>query len=85
MRPILKSVLIKPSEAQKESSEGILLPDQPDRDFRVKQAEVVAIGEGVSQFKVGDTVFYKRYAADDVEINGEMMYLIEESDVLLVL
>jgi len=85
MRPIFKSVLIKPSEAQKESSEGILLPDQPDKDFRVKQAEVVAIGGDVTQFKVGDTVFYKKYSADDCEIDGVMMFLIEESDVLGVL
>lgn len=84
MRPILKSVLIRQIEVEKESKEGILIADTPEADYRVRKAEVVAIGEKVECFKSGDIVFYRKFSADDLDIDGEKLFVIEENDVVLV-
>jgi chaperonin GroES len=93
IKPLHDNVVIKPQEAQKTTKAGIVLPDTVDKG-KPEQGAVIAIGTGKildngtvakMSVKVGDKVMFKKYAADEIEIAGEKVILISESDILAVL
>ncbi|HEY4508919.1 MAG TPA: co-chaperone GroES [Candidatus Paceibacterota bacterium] len=97
--PLGSRVLIKPftkEDLQKENtaknSFGIILPDAGSKE-KSEQGIVLAVGAGDYQdgklvpvsVKVGDKVVFSKYGYEDVEVDGEELYLIKEENVLAVL
>ena len=85
--PIGERVLVKPyTEADlrkggKKSS--IILPESMSKE-RSAQGKVLAVGEG-KKVKVGDTVVFSKYGYDEVETDGEELYLIKEENIVAVI
>jgi chaperonin GroES len=92
LRPLQDRVIVKQSEAEEKTKSGILLPDTAKE--KPTKGKVVAVGPGKLDdsgkpmelgVRVGDTVYYGKYSGTDVEIDGEKLVILRESDVLGVL
>ena len=92
LRPLQDRVIVKQSEAEEKTKSGILLPDAAKE--KPTKGKVVAVGPGKLDdngkameigLRVGDTVYYGKYSGTDVEIDGQKLVILRESDVLGVL
>ena len=89
LKPLDDRVVIEPLEAEEKTSGGILLPDTAKQ--KPQQGKVVAVGPGkltdkgtrtALAVKVGDTVLFGKYSGSDVEVNGQELKILRESDIL---
>ena len=93
LRPLADRVIVKQSEAEEKTKSGILLPDTAKE--KPTKGKVVAVGPGKLDEKngkpmelgvrVGDNVYYGKYSGTDVEIDGQKLVILRESDLLGVL
>lgn len=92
IRPLHDRVVVRRKEEEKMSSGGIVLPGSATE--KPNQGEVIAIGSGrvlesgetrALDVKVGDTVVFGKYAGTDtIEVDGEELIIISESDIKAV-
>jgi len=91
--PIGGNILVKPKTEDTISASGIVLPDTVDKE-KPQKGEVVALGTGkrdqsgkLVEFnvKVGDTVLFKKYSPDELEVDGVKYLIMDEDAVLCVL
>jgi chaperonin GroES len=89
IRPLDDRVVVKPLEAQDKTTGGILLPDTAKQ--KPQRGRVVAVGEGKLRennqrsplsVAVGDEVIYGRYSGSDIEVDGQELKIMRESDLL---
>jgi len=69
IQPLFDQILIKPVE-----DTGIL---HGDNVLICEYGEIVALGEEVTNVKVGDTLAFVKWGTNDVEINGTKHYFIK--------
>lgn len=97
IQPLGDRVLVKPfTEAELKgegkASYGIILPDSVSKE-KSAQGKVLAVGEGrwddgklvPMQVKVGDVVIFSKYSYDEVEHEGEELYLLKEDNIFAVI
>lgn len=65
---------------QPENKAGIILHQSSQE--RPLQGTVIAIGPAVEDIKVGDLVAYTRFAPNEIEIDGETLFVMEEKQIL---
>jgi chaperonin GroES len=89
LKPLDDRVVVEPTEADEKTAGGILLPDTAKQ--KPQQGKVVAVGPGKLNddgnrlalgVKVGDTVLYGKYSGSDVEVNGQELKILRETDIL---
>ena len=92
LKPLQDRVIVKQSEAEEKTKSGIVLPDSAKE--KPTKGKVIAVGPGRLDDKgkpmelgvrVGDTVYYGKYSGTDVEIDGQKLVILRETDVLGVL
>ena len=92
IRPLDDRVVVEPSEAEEKTPGGIVLPDTARE--KPQRGKVMATGpgklldsgeRGKMSVKVGDEVFYGKYSGTEVELNGETVVVLRESDILAIL
>lgn len=87
LKPLADRVVIKPAEAEEKTVNGIIIPDNAKE--KPLRGEVVAVGNGTKDeemvLKVGDTVLYGKYAGTEIELEGEKLLIMRQSDVLATL
>ena len=74
-------VQISPSEGERRSRAGILIPATAEITRRLTWAEVVAVGPHVRTVKVGDTVLFNPEDRFEVEVHGEEYVILRERDI----
>ena len=95
LKPLGNRVLLRPFREEMERTVGkikIVLPESV-RDKKSDKGKVLAVGEGRYEdgklvpmnLKVGDTVIFSKYGYDEVEVNGEELYLVKEENILAVI
>lgn len=93
IKPLGDRVLIRALEAVTKTRSGIIIPDTANKE-RPEQGIVVAVGEGRTTdqgalikpaVKVGDTVIFSKYGPDEIKIDGEEYYILNESNILAVI
>ena len=97
--PLTDRVLVRPfTEADlrkgviKKPSLQLILPDSMTKE-KSAQGKVLAVGEGrwvegklvPVRVKVGDVVIFSKYGYDEVEHQGEELYLLKEENILAVI
>lgn len=92
--PLADRVLVKPEEAADEKSpSGIIIPDTAKKE-KPEQGKVIAVGEGKRtdkgevlplRVKVGDTIVFSKYGYDEVTIDDEEYYIVNEANILAVM
>ena len=89
LNPLDDRIVVKQLEAQEKTSGGIILPDSAKEKPQI--GTVIAVGPGKllddgkrskMSVKLKDEVFYSKYLGNDVEIDGQKLVILRESDVL---
>jgi chaperonin GroES len=89
VRPLDDRVVVQPMESESRTAGGIVLPDSAKE--KPQRGTVVAVGagklldngkRGELSVHVGDQVIYGKYGGTDIEISGEEVKILRESDIL---
>ncbi len=79
-------ILVKPMAAEEKTISGIIIPDSAKE--KPQQGEVILVGADKTdepmEVKVGDTVFYGKYAGTELKIDDVDYLLMPQSDVLYI-
>ena len=86
--PLADRVAIRPLEESETMKGGLYIPDTAKE--KPIQGDVIAVGSGRLEkgervpmdLKVGDRVVYGKYSGTQVDLEGEEIILIKESDVI---
>ena len=87
--PLSDRIAIRPIVEEDKTVGGIIIPDTAKE--KPMRGEVVAVGSGAHDqsgnliamnVKVGDKVLYGKWGGTGVKIDGKMIIIIKESDVL---
>jgi chaperonin GroES len=91
IKPLYDYVVIK-AMAEEVTKSGIVLPDTISKE-KPEQGEVMAVGEGkllengqraAMSVKVGDRVIFRKYAANEMKIEGQEYLIVREGDVIAI-
>ncbi|MEC7566273.1 MAG: co-chaperone GroES [Planctomycetota bacterium] len=89
VRPLDDRVVIRPADSEEVTAGGIVLPDSAKE--KPQRGEVVAVGSGrllesgdraTLSIEVGDVVIYGKFGGADMEVNGEEVKILRESEIL---
>ena len=93
IRPLYDRVVVRRNEEEETSAGGIVLPGSAKE--KPNQGEVVAVGDGkvldngeqrALSVKVGDKIVFGQYAGSNkIEVNGEELILMSESEIYAVI
>jgi chaperonin GroES len=92
-KPLSNHLFLEPLEEEKVTKSGIVIPDSAEKE-RPTKGKVIAIGEGKRNekgeltpmsVKVGDTVLFKKYGPDEVELDGKKYLVGDEDDILAII
>jgi len=85
--PLHDRVIIQPAAAEQKTAGGIIIPDTAKE--KPQRGTVVAAGPGKKDepvsVKVGDTVLYGKYAGTEIQIDGNDLLIMRESDILAII
>lgn len=93
LRPVGGHIIVEMAEKEQKTASGILLPDTGDKE-RPEQGKVMAVGPGkfmengtrqVMEVKIGDTVVFKKYGPDEVEVDGKKFLVVGADDVMAII
>ncbi|HEX4104088.1 MAG TPA: co-chaperone GroES [Candidatus Paceibacterota bacterium] len=91
-KPLSNHLFIEPLEEERTTKGGIVLPDTAEKEKPIK-GKVLAVGPGKRNekgetmsmsVKIGDTVLFKKYGPDEIEIEGKKYLVGDEDDILAV-
>ncbi|MDD2551814.1 MAG: co-chaperone GroES [Dysgonamonadaceae bacterium] len=86
IKPLADRVLVKPAAAEEKTVSGIIIPDTAKE--KPLKGEVLATGDGTKDeemvVKKGDEVLYSKYAGTEIELNGEKLIIMRQSDILAI-
>jgi chaperonin GroES len=89
LRPLDDRVVVKPVEAEERTAGGIVLPDTAKE--KPQRGKVVSVGpgkllengsRGTLSVAIGDEVIYGKYSGTDIEIEGDDVKILRETDIL---
>jgi chaperonin GroES len=84
--PLHDRVIVKPAPAEEKTAGGIIIPDTAKE--KPQRGVVVAAGPGKKDepmsVKSGDTVLYGKYAGTEIQIDGDDLLIMRESDILAI-
>lgn len=85
MRAINKFILLKRSNEEVKTSGGLLMSKAEESQMRYQVGVVITPGTLVDHIKEGDNIFFDKVHAFDVKIDGQMLTIVQERDVVAVL
>ena len=89
IKPLGDRVVIKVLPNEETTKSGIVIPDTAKE--KPQEGEVVAVGSGrvlengqkvELEVKVGDRVFYSKYAGTEIKLEGQEYLILGERDLL---
>ncbi len=92
-KPLSNHFFLEPLSEEKTTKSGIVLPETAEKEKPI-MGKVVAVGPGKRNekgdiapmtLKVGDTVLFKKYGPDEVELDGKKYLVGDEDDILAVI
>ncbi len=93
IKPLSNHVFLEPIKEEKTTKSGIYIPDTAEKE-RPMMGKILAAGPGKlndkgeimkMSVKVGDTVRFKKYGPDEIEVDGKKYLVGEETDILAVI
>lgn len=94
LKPLSNNVVIEPLEAETTTKSGIVLPETAERE-KPMRGKIVAVGPGKMnedgdaripmQVAPGDTVLFKKYGPDEIEMDGKKYLVGDEDDILAII
>tara|TARA_Y100001970_G_scaffold117260_1_gene145888 strand:- start:35 stop:319 length:285 start_codon:yes stop_codon:yes gene_type:complete len=92
LNPLSDRIVVKAHEAEEKTASGIILPDTAKE--KPQMGEILAVGPGKvndsgttnkMSLKKGDKVLYGKYSGTEVNIDGQELLIMRESDILATL
>jgi chaperonin GroES len=92
INPLDDRVVVKRLEQEEKTSGGIFLPETAKE--KPQQGKIVAIGpgklldsgeRGKMSVAEGDVVIFAKYGGTEVEVDGEELLIMRESDLLAIM
>lgn len=87
IKPLADRVIIKPDTAEKISKGGIIIPTTAQE--KPQRGTVLAVGPGKKDepmtVAVGDIILHGKYSGTELEIEGEKVLVMRETDILCIL
>lgn len=89
IRPLDDRVVVEPMAAEETTAGGIVLPDAAQE--KPQRGTVVAVGpgklldsgeRGELSIAVGDEVIFGKYGGTEIEVDGQEVKILRESDIL---
>lgn len=85
--PLADRVLVRPTAAETTTAAGIIIPDSAKE--KPLRGEVIAVGNGTKDedmiLQAGQSVLYGKYSGTEIEVDGEKLLIMRQSDVLAVI
>jgi chaperonin GroES len=90
--PLGDKVVVRRIEAEEKTAGGIMLPDTARE--RPHEGKVLSIGDGRllesgsrgrMQVREGDRVIFSNYSGNEVNVDGELLLVMSEDDILAVI
>ncbi len=91
-RPLHDRVLVRRIEQDEKTAGGIIIPDTAQE--KPTEGEVLAVGSGVRDengklqpldVTAGDRILFGKWSGTEVELDGEELLIMKESDIMGVL
>ena len=91
-RPLHDRVLVHRVESNEKTAGGIIITDTAQE--KPMEGKVIAVGSGVRSedgkvhpldIKKGDRILFGKWSGNEVEIDGEELLIMKESDILGVI
>ena len=86
IKPLADRVLLRAAAAEEKTVSGIIIPDTAKE--KPLKGEVIATGDGTKDEKMilkkGHTLLYCKYAGTEIEIEGEKLIIMRQSDILAI-
>ena len=92
IRPLQDNIVVKQVKEEEKTKGGIFIPDSAKE--KPATGEVIAVGKGCTLecgcfqgtgLKKGDRVLFKKFSGTEVEVDGETLLVMSESDILGVI
>ena len=92
IRPLADKLLIKIIDDTQQTQGGIFIPDSAKE--KPQKGEVIAVGTGKKNdkgereeldVKVGEIVLYEKYAGSEMKIDGQVVKILNQKDILGVI
>lgn len=89
LKPLDDRVVVEPMEAEETTAGGIVLPDAAKE--KPQRGKVIAVGPGrlldsgeraKVGVAVGDQVLFGKYGGTEIEVEGQEVKILRESDIL---
>ena len=90
LKPLGDRLIVKAVDEEETTASGLVLPDTAKE--KPQKGKVLAVGDGKYDedgekripldVAEGDTVLYSKYGGTEVEVEGEDLLVLRESDVL---
>ncbi len=92
LKPLGDRLIVRATDEEETTASGLVLPDTAKE--KPQQGEVLAVGEGSwdedgdkripLDVKKGDKVLYSKYGGTEIQVDGEDLLVLRESDVLAI-
>jgi len=88
-RPLHDRVVVRRIEGEEKTKGGIIIPDNAKE--KPQEGEVIAVGPGARDengkvvpldLKAGDRVLFGKWSGSEVELDGEGLLIMKESDIM---
>ena len=89
LKPLDDRVVVRPLDAEETTAGGIVLPDAAQE--KPQRGKVIAVGPGRLldsgercriAVSIGDEVLFGKFGGSDIEVEGEEVKILRESDIL---
>ena len=89
LKPLHDRVLVRRLESDEKTAGGLIIPDSAKE--KPAEGEIIAAGEGARKdsgelipmaVSVGDKVLFGKWSGTEVNIDGEELLMMKESDIL---
>lgn len=93
IKPLSNHIFLEPVEEEKTTKSGIVLPETAEKEKPIK-GKIAFAGPGKlndkgeripMSVKVGDTVLFKKYGPDEIEIEDKKYLVGDEEDILAII
>lgn len=81
--PVGQNILVEPLKKEETTKSGLIIESKGES--RPEQGTVIRLGEEYKGLlKVGEQVLFKKYAPDEVDLDGTKLLIMKEEDILAV-
>lgn len=93
IKPVGDYVLVEPLEEEEVTTSGLIIQSS-NKGERPQKGKIVALGTGKKDesgkkiafsVEAGDVILFKKYAPEDIELDGRKYLLMKEADILGVI